>query len=225
MDVRLFYVDDSGSPESRLVVFGWVELLAVDWSSALRVWLDWRRHLHTTVGIPASYELHATKFGSGRGRPSGTDWDLHKANRATTMVSALTTIAALPGVATGAVYRPIVPYRHYYDTKTALYAELINRLDQRLARNGELGMVLMDGDGTDPMYRTTHRGLKLATRRIIEDPWFQGAHLSQWIQVADFVAYTAFATLHRPPARRVMWEWYPTLLGAGSITGATPQQI
>jgi hypothetical protein len=127
MSVRLFYVDDSGSPESRLVVFGWVELLAVDWSSALRVWLDWRRHLHTTVGIPASYELHATKFGSGRGRPSGTDWDLHKANRATTMVSALTTIAALSGVATGAVYRPIMPCRHYYDTRTALYAELINR--------------------------------------------------------------------------------------------------
>jgi hypothetical protein len=88
----LFYVDDSGSPESRLVVFSWVELLVVDWSSALRVWLDWRRHLHTTVGIPASYELHATKF---------------------------------------------------------------------------------------------------------------AGH----------------------PARRVMWEWYPTLLGAGSITGATPQQI
>jgi len=32
----------------------------------------------------SNYELHATKFGSGRSRPSGTDWDLHKANRATT---------------------------------------------------------------------------------------------------------------------------------------------
>jgi hypothetical protein len=223
--MRLFYVDDSGAESSRTVVFGWVELLVTDWRPALRMWLDWRQALNSSVGLPASYELHGTKFANGRGRPTGTDWDHHKAHRSTTMVDALSTIARLPGVQAGAIYRKVPARTKYYDGKATAYADLVAMLDQRLTNAGELGMVVMDGDGTDPLYRTTHRGLKLATRSIIEDPIFQGSHLSQWVQMADLVAYSAYMAVLQAPGKAALWGWYPDLLGPTSSTGQHPLNL
>jgi hypothetical protein len=40
-------------------------------------------------------------------------------------------------------------------------------------------MIVMDGNGEDPAYYDAHRGLRLARRRIIEDPLFQHSHRSQ----------------------------------------------
>ncbi|MBY8852710.1 hypothetical protein K7G98_32590, partial [Saccharothrix sp. MB29] len=130
-DVRLFYIDDSGAQSSALVVYGWVELSVADWRPALRSWLDWRKELNATSGVPASYELHATKFANGRGRPTKTEWDHSKANRSRVVVDALGTIAAMPGVRTGAVCRDTSGTR-YVDAKAALYTDLIAMIDARL---------------------------------------------------------------------------------------------
>lgn len=90
MSTRLFYVDDSGSEDTGLSVFGWVELAIDDWNTVLAAWLEWRHTLYSTVGIASDYELHATKFAGGRGRPTGTDWDRSKAQRAAVAEDALT---------------------------------------------------------------------------------------------------------------------------------------
>lgn len=37
---------------------------------------------------------------------------------------------------------------------------------------------------------------------------------SQWPQVADFVAHTAFQAIARTPNRAFLWEWYAQRLGA-----------
>lgn len=180
--------------------------------------------LNDSIGLPASYELHATKFANGRGRPTKTAWDHSKANRSTVMVEALSTIAVLPGVSTGAVFRD-TKGTGYPDAKAALYADLVTMIDVRLVDTGRHGFVIMDGDGTDSSYRQAHRGLRLATRNLIEDPFFQGSHLSQWVQVADLVAYAAYQSVLRAPGKEVMWDWYPDLLGATCTGGGRPRAM
>lgn len=223
-EVRLFYIDDSGAQSSNLVVYGWVELPVAEWRPALRSWLDWRKALNDSIGLPASYELHATKFANGRGRPTKTDWDHSKADRSRVMVEALTTIAALPGVSTGAVFRD-TKGTGFFDAKATLYADLVTMIDVRLADTGRYGFVVMDGDGTDPSYRQAHRSLRLATRNLVEDPFFQGSHLSQWVQIADLVAYAAYQSVLRAPGKELMWDWYPDLLGPACATGGRPQAM
>lgn len=82
----------------------------------------------------------------------------------------------------------------------------------------------MDGDGTDPAYRAAHRELKLATRSLIEDPLFQNSQHSQWVQMADIVACTAYMRLARIRAKAHTWGWYDILAAAAS-TGEEPLDL
>lgn len=141
------------------------------------------------------------------------------------MVDALGTIAALPGIRTGAVVHRVAPGTKFHRAKAETYGKLVTMIDQRLNTDDDLGMVIMDGDGSDPMYRATHRDLKLATRSIIEDPLFQGSHLSQWVQIADPIAYAGYMAVLREPAKKVMWDWYPALLGPSNVTGSLPYEL
>ncbi|QGK71418.1 DUF3800 domain-containing protein [Allosaccharopolyspora coralli] len=225
MSTRLFYVDDSGSEQTGIAVYGWVELAVPDWNGVLRGWLDFRHELYSTLGIPADYELHATKFVGGRGRPTGTAWDEVKSHRAVVMGQALRVLAWLPGLSVGAVYRPTPPGTKYYLSKAHAYAELIRRLDARLGADHEHGLLIMDGDGTDPTYRLAHRELKLDTRQLIEDPLFEGSHHSQWVQMADLVAYTAYMHLARIPTKERTWGWWRDFLAAAAVTGPNPQNL
>lgn len=220
--VRLIYIDDSGAAQTRTMVYGWVELHFQHWRTALRQWLNWRQELYRAIGLPTDYELHATKFVGGRGHPTGTDWDRNKSYRTEVMEEALRTIAALPGLRTGAVFQRGEPITAAFRADT--YAKLVRWFDAELAAGDEYGMVLMDGDGTDPTYRIAHRELKLDTRSLIEDPLFQGSHLSQWVQMADLVAYTAYMRLARIPNKEFSWDWYG-LLAATSATGPEPQDV
>lgn len=221
----MFYIDDSGDSASRLVVFGWLEVDARAWSPALRRWLDWRNQLHRATGIPTDYELHSTVFVGGRGRPTGTEWDKHKAARSTVIAQALDTIATTDGVSVGAVYAQAPAEANYHAFKARAYAALVRMVDDRLTAAGELGLIVMDGDGTDHSYRAAHRELKLATRSLIEDPFFHGSNTSQWIQQADIVAYSAYQHLMRKPKKEATWGWYSEILAAASVTGDVPQQI
>ncbi len=225
MTARLFYIDDSGSETSKLTVFGWVELLLPSWNDVLRGWLDWRHQLYHSIGIPADYELHATKFVNGRGRPTGTSWDRMKSYRTQTMTDALLTITSLPGLSTGAVFRHTPRGTKYHQSKAEAYAELVRRLDARLTASGEFGLIVLDGDGSDPTYRLAHRDLKLATRSLLEDPLFQGAHHSQWIQMADLIAYSAYMHLARIPAKQHTWEWHSEIVAITAITGDEPLDL
>ncbi|GAA5037842.1 DUF3800 domain-containing protein [Actinopolymorpha pittospori] len=221
-EVRLFYVDDSGAAATGWVVYSWIECRVDDWRAGLRKWLDLRKQLYAEHHIPPAYELHATKFVNGRGNPStNTAWNRSKHLRGEVAELALSTIGECGELQVGTVYRHTETRGTAYARQQAeVYRAMVDHLDRRLAATNGLGLLLVDGDGTDPAYQAAHRDLKLATRHVIEDPLFQPAHRSQWIQMADFAAYCAYQSLLRIPAKNFSWDWYEAHLRPCDVNGA-----
>lgn len=56
---RLFYLDDSGSPNDGHIVFSWIEVTPSRWREGLRHWLDLRKELYAEFQVPPAEELHA----------------------------------------------------------------------------------------------------------------------------------------------------------------------
>lgn len=201
----LFYVDDSG--DERLTTFSAIAVPVGSWSSATARWLAWRRRLHAEHGVDVDYRLHATNWVAGRGRPATDPHALvnrRKPVRWQVYVSALGTLASMRSLLVFTVARD-------GNDRAATYRALVERLEEFLSLRGDCGLVVMDGDS--PELRLLHRDLRLATRRIVEDPWKRDARESQWLQAADLVAYAAYQHLARRPERAFMWDWYERCLG------------
>jgi hypothetical protein len=222
MSFRWYYVDDSGATNTGWVVYGYVEVPAECWGAAFGRWLDFRRLLYEQYRIPASYELHAHNFINGRGNPSQrVKWNRDKELRRRLAVSALQVIAEMPGVRVGAVVRHTEARRDAYaEERQRVYGELVERLTTRLERDRAYGAVVIDGDGSDVSYEQRHADLDMASRRILENPIFHGAHASPMLQVADLVSYAAYQAVRRDPEKAFMHDWFDSHLAArGDING------
>lgn len=86
----------------------------------------------------------------------------------------------------------------------------MKRFEIELRESDSLGLVVMDGDGSDSTYRSTHRNLKLADRRIIEDAIHLDSRTSQLVQMADLVAWSAHVHVDRHAGNEFAWDWYTT---------------
>ena len=214
---RLVYVDDSGSVDAGLVVYGWVECHPERWRYALRTLLELRKDLYRDHQVPPAEELHATKFINGRSRIStamtgGTHIQWKILGRQVAQ-QCLETIAASPDLRVGAVYRHTsTKGTEYHHERSDVYQTLIGQWNDELRATEDYALVNMDGDGSEPTYFNAHRGLPLDTRHIIEDPTFHDSGRSQWVQMADLVAYTAFTHLNRHHNNRYGWNWYDDYL-------------
>lgn len=219
--VRFFYIDDSGAEDTGFVVYSWIECTVPDWRTGLRAWLDLRKELYARYQIPPSAELHSTKFIAGRGNPSiNPGVNMSKQARHAAAERALAAIGGCPELVVGTVYRTTIARRKAYAAeRDAVYAELVGHLDRRLGTAGEYGVLVMDGNGTAPGYYSAHRGLKLGSRNIIEDPMFVPAHRSQWVQMADFAAWSAYQGLLRHSGKEFAWDWYDRHLGPCDVNG------
>jgi uncharacterized protein DUF3800 len=220
--LRVFYVDDSGAEETGYIVYSWIECTPPGWNEGLRVWLDLRKELYADFQIPPSAELHATKFIAGRGHPSTNPGvNMSKQAREEVARRALETIGACPHLRVGTVYRQTSTRRRAYGAeRDVVYAAFVNHLDTRLGAAGEHGMIVMDGNGTAAFgYYAAHRGLKLDARNIIEDPLFVPAHRSQWVQMADIAAWSAYQGLLRHRGKRFAWDWYDRYLRPCDVNG------
>lgn len=228
---HLVYVDDSGHPQSGLVVYGWIEFRPDRWSTVLQSWLDTRKRLWREFRIPVTEELHATAYVNGRARISKEIPDRHvhdeheywKDFGREVAVECLETLRCTENLMVGAVWRR-GPAKDIARTKQETYAALIQRFEQELAGRGSLALVFMDGDGSDSSYRSTHRSLKLAERRVIEDAVHIDSRTSQLVQMADLVAWSANVHIDRHPGNEFAWEWYSTHL-AERDPRREPQQI
>lgn len=216
---RMIYVDDSGHPQSGLAVYGWIEFSPDRWRSVLRSWLDTRKLLWREFGIPITTELHTTNYANGRGRISKRIPERHihdgheywKDFGREVAHQCLETLRCTEGLTLGAVYRWGKP-DDLARTKRELYADLVSRVESELAATDSLGLIFMDGDGSDSSYRTTHRGLALAERRVIEDAIHIDSSGSQLVQMADLVAWSANVAVDHHPKNEFAAQWYSDYL-------------
>jgi hypothetical protein len=216
---RLIYVDDSGRPQSGRVVYGWVEFAPDHWAAVLRNWLELRKQLWRDAGVPVTRELHTVDYVNGRGRISQKFPAKHHHNGVQhwkdlgrdVAESCLATLRSTEGLRIGAVHRCGDP-ADFARTRQDTYTALVGRYEAELLQADSLGMVFMDGDGSDPSYRSTHRSLKLDRRRVVEDAIHLDSRHSQLGQMADLVAWSANATLDRHANNEFAWHWYETFL-------------
>ncbi|GAA1616360.1 hypothetical protein GCM10009789_82930 [Kribbella sancticallisti] len=222
---NMFYVDDSGSNETGLMVYSWLEVSPASWGPVLRRWLDYRKEVVRDFQIPITTEIHSTKFMGGRSRPSNNEQvNDSKAALALVVKRALEAMADCPELRIGTVWRRVAAGKGFGAKKEAFYADFVAYLEQRFAAAGEHGLIFMDGDGTDLSYLRAHRNLKLADRRLIEDPIFHASHASQPVQMADVIAWTANQALLKHPGKKRCWGWYDKYLQAADVNGG-PVQI
>jgi hypothetical protein len=158
------YVDDSGDETTSVYT---ALLIPIDrWSECLAGWLEFRRRLYGTYGIPADVELHAAEFVHGKGTPApgvtyGVNTDRakrrHVLKLASAQIGSMQALTLLARVMPGA--KPADCYRR-----------LIADLDDLMVAEGGWCLMVVDGDGTQQYHKPIHRELRLATRRIVEDP-------------------------------------------------------
>ncbi len=216
---RLIYVDDSGSPQSGMAVYGWIEFRPDRWASVLGSWLATRKRLWRDSRIPVSKELHTVDYVAGRARLADQAPERHRRGGVDLWkdfgreiaADCLETLRCTEGLTVGAVYRQGEPSQ-LSATKRQLYSSLIARFETELAVTDSLALVFMDGDGSDPSYRTAHRDLQLNERRVIEDAIHMDSRASQLVQMADLVAWSAHAAVSRHGGSKFAWDWYQTHL-------------
>lgn len=221
--MRIHYLDDSGAADTGWSTVSWIAVEVGSWSRGLGVWLDWREEIDRRCGIGKTYELHASRFVTGHGNPSTrSEWNRSKANRLEVAVEGLSVLRSTGCLEIGTVYRhvPTAGRRISRPHREDVYAGALECIEAGLVRRDSHGIVIVDGDGTDPAYRRIHRQLDIRHRRIIEDPWFQGPHASQWLQMADLVAYSTYQHLARRPEGQATWQWYETWLQSLDVLGS-----
>lgn len=187
----------------------------------LREWLELRKRLWRDFGIPPAQELHTTQYAQGRGKVSTSpptqyihgDTVYWKDLGRDVAVECLKVLEQCPSLGVGAVARQTsATGREYEKEKADVYTKLVNRWNGEHAADDTYVFVSMDGDGSARTYREAHRSLALDTRHVIEDPMFHDSKRSQWTQMADLVAYSAYKNLDRHHASEFAWDWYSQYL-------------
>lgn len=227
----MIYIDDSGHPASGLVIYGWVEFSPNHWASVLKSWLDTRKRLWREYGIAVTEELHTTQYVNGRGRISKAVPERHvhdgvqywKDFGREVAVECLETLRSTEGLSVGAVWRRGAP-ADIAKTRRDAYAALVARFERELEDSSTLAIVFMDGDGSDTSYRSTHRSLRLADRRVIEDAIHLDSRSSQLVQMADLVAWSANAHVDSASGNEFAWRWYADYLSERDRS-RSPQEI
>lgn len=228
---RMIYIDDSGHPQTGDVTYGWIAFDPSSWSEVLGCWLECRRRLWRTFSIPVTTELHTTDYVNGRGQVSTRPPEKYVHHGQTYWKDlgrdvakiCLATLKSTPGLHVGAVGAQGAPAM-LAATKKTLYARLLERLERDLRERDGLGMVFIDGDGSDTSYRDVHRQLPRSSRRIVEDPIAQDSKVSQLVQMADLVAWSANVHLNPHPRNAFAHTWYAEYLSTRDLQ-RQPQHV
>ena len=208
--MHLCYVDDSGDAR-RGTTLSAILVEERHWTGLLDAWLEGRRQIHRTFGVPKTRELHANELLKGRGRYCETpelDSAFGTASRGAAARMMLAALAKFEHFTVVTVGSSAV-------SKATVYAQFIAWLEDWSEENETHLMVFYDGQqgldspGSDPSperqkdlwetalrdatpYRRVHRDLDLHSRRIVEDVMMQDSRYSQLIQAVDLIAYGAY---------------------------------
>lgn len=221
---RLIYIDESYEKQhSRYAVYAWLECHPVEWRRGLREWLEFRKRLRLSYGIEVDTELHATKFFNGRdaitrdhvkaashGMVDGQGRIMQKNLGREVAAEALEMLGNATFLRVRSAWRKVPIDEDFGVALEILYADVIEMLESELREANSYAMVTVDGDAAH--FRRAHRALKLDTRHIIEDPIVHDSQTSQWMQMADIVAYTTLVHLNRAPHNEYAWRWHEKFL-------------
>ena len=187
-----------------------LEVCPDDWGTVLQQWLRMRRQLRDELAIPVRDELHAVDFLAGRGNPSlDQSWNRRPNLRLAAGLTVVNALARLP-----VQWRVVYGLGH---DRRNVYVAALRDLEADLIASGDHALVMIDGDGTDPVYLEAHRALPIDSRRVLEDPWYQPSHSNQWIMMADWVAYLAFQQVSE--SRPLLATWYSSFLAVRDVNG------
>lgn len=205
----IVYVDDSGSDQVGLL---WSALaLPFDlWTEYLHRWLGFRRWLYQKHSIPASFELHAQVWlstnprrntpeeqlalvGSGEALPQILERGKpQRRARFEAFEKGLKTIGTFTEARVFSTFDPATDG----PSKAALYDDLLRFLDEYLHAEGAHATLIVDGTQDGGGHRlASHRALSITRRRIVEDAGLRSSADSQLLQMADWIAYSAFQSI------------------------------
>jgi hypothetical protein len=188
--MHLVYIDDSY--EKPYFTVAGVAIPANVWRTSFETIQGWRRDLRKSDGIRVTRELHATEFLGGRGK-LGAQKIIGKHRRAQIFHAAFVLMNSMPSVRVFTACRS--------DHTDWAFERLITRIHKTMEAWDSHALLICD-EGKEAEY--THLARKLsvfnpitvgpytnnvATRKILEDPFFKPSHKSYFIQMADFVAY------------------------------------
>ncbi len=199
---RIYYIDESGIPSTGLALYTAIGVRAECVTEVLSAWQELRERWCHEYGVPVDFELHATNFLAGRGRPGNRNPT--KVERYHMVQAALDVIGAQASLSVVTVYTEGAA--HWGSAKRLAYGGLLRSLDRWLAEAGERGALVVDGDGSERLYEQVHQ--LVSPGRIPLPATEVPAHMSPWIQMADLVAYSACQAIARQDSRRFMWGWY-----------------
>ena len=208
----LFYID--GSQDGHFYTFSAIGVRDTQWKDFYVAISELREHLRDKYGIYIRKELHATKFLSGRGRPSNKH--LSKEKRAEIFRECLAFIASLNQLG-------VIVFNAAKDVQSWAFERLLNRINRTMQPDvaDNLAMLICD-EGNEWEYTKLVRKMgvynpipsqygawsdtgeqtkNITLDRIIEDPLFKRSHRSTVIQLADFCAY-ALLRRERPLASK-----------------------
>lgn len=207
------FIDESGSNRDGIAVYSAVVIPMSQRQQADQNLLAVRSLLNSKYSIPASQEIHATKFVGGRGRPSTNPSFNTKESRLEAMELYLHRIGHMSDLTILTVYCHMdESVRDYRKTCTELYERLISYINVICQISNSFCEITIDGNGTDPSYKKAHRRIDPDNRRVVGDPTFMPADKSLWLQVADSCAWSAYQHLARQDGKQRLWTWYEVMI-------------
>lgn len=170
------------------------------WKEVFGEVLRFRKDLKKHAGIYMNKELHATKFVSGRGRPS--DKHLDKEMRERIFAYALKTLANIGP-------SKLILFNVVNRNQEWAYERILNRINRTMEARDDHALIISD-EGKEGEYTRLVRRLgvynpipskfgtwdsgpeaskNIPISRVIEDPIFRNSEASYLIQMVDFCAY------------------------------------
>lgn len=139
-----------------------------------------------------------------------TGYPLWKNLGAPSPLESLETLSSICGLKVGAVYRQATRATGA-QARGEVYSTIISKLDAELSETSSLGMVFMDGDGSDTAYRDVHRTLLRGARSVMRTI-YTGSKASQFMRMADHVAWCATASILKIGKQAFAHDWYADYL-------------
>jgi hypothetical protein len=245
--VFIAYVDESGDAGlagSRTYSLGAVMVEGSSWPSTFDEFIDFRRFLRRSFGIPVRAELKANYLlrNGGPLRPLGLSesarqavYRSHMRMQAKLDLLAFAVVIDKPALSRA---RPTV------DPREVAWEYLLQRLERYTTKN-RTEVVLVHDEGDERRVRSLARKARRAgsagsafgtgllrrpAQRILDDPVARNSRQSYFLQLADLNAYAAFRFVIPPPARKVqivpqtMWDELGAarLLAVSRLAGGPP---